>query len=64
MHKARYELMEDGNFFGEIPGFDGVIASGRTLEECRDDLVGALEGWLLLKLWDETTISRFWAGSR
>jgi predicted RNase H-like HicB family nuclease len=52
MKRAHYELMEDGQFWGEIEGFDGLWGSGRTLEECREDLQGALEGWLLLKLWD------------
>ena len=52
MRKATYELIEDGTFWGEIPGFHGVWGNGKTLEECRDDLKSALEGWLLLKLWD------------
>jgi len=52
MHKAEYELMEDGTYFGEIPGFEGVWGNGKTIEECRKDLIGALEGWLVLKLWD------------
>ena len=52
MKKAHYELIEDGTFWGDIPGFAGVCGNAPTLEECRDDLQGALEGWLLLKLWD------------
>jgi predicted RNase H-like HicB family nuclease len=52
MEKAEYELIEDGTYFGIIPGFDGLWGNGQTIEACRRDLVGALEGWLILKLWD------------
>ncbi|HEX5369379.1 MAG TPA: type II toxin-antitoxin system HicB family antitoxin [Dehalococcoidia bacterium] len=51
MKKAHYELIEDGTYFGEIPGFQGVIGNAPTLEDCREDLRGALEGWLILGLW-------------
>jgi predicted RNase H-like HicB family nuclease len=51
MQKAKYELMEDGTFFGEIPGFQGVWGSAATLEACRDDLQGSLEAWLIVGLW-------------
>ena len=51
MRLAKYELLEDGAFFGDIPGFEGVWGTGPTLEACRDDLKGALEGWLILGLW-------------
>jgi predicted RNase H-like HicB family nuclease len=52
MRLARYELVEDGTFWAEIPGFRGLSGSAQALEECRDDLRGALEVWLVLKLWD------------
>ena len=56
MRKATYELIEDGTFWGEIQGFPGVWGNGKTVEECRGDLKDALEGWLILGLWehDET----------
>ena len=50
MRKAHYEIMEDGAFYGEIPGFHGVYASAPTLEACRDELQEVLEGWLVLGL--------------
>lgn len=50
MRKAHYEIMDDGAFYGEIPGFQGVYASAPTLEACRDELQEALEGWLVLGL--------------
>jgi predicted RNase H-like HicB family nuclease len=51
MRKATYELIEDGTFFGEIPGFEGVWGNAKTLEECRQELKETLEGWLILRLW-------------
>ncbi len=44
---AHYEL-EDNTFFAEIPGFAGIVAYGDTLEDCRQQLIDVLEGWLLL----------------
>ncbi|MGA2134780.1 MAG: hypothetical protein ABSH50_21050 [Bryobacteraceae bacterium] len=37
MHKARYAVLpDDGKFYGEIPGVEGVYARSSTLVECRD----------------------------
>ena len=47
---AKYEILEDGTYYGEIPGFDGVWASAATLEECRESLRETLEDWLILGL--------------
>jgi len=49
MHRAKYEILEDdGSFYGEIPGFQGVYANAPTLEACREELESVLEGWILL----------------
>ena len=48
MRHAHYELMEDVDFWGEIPEFDGLWGSGKTLEACRDALRSALEDWVLV----------------
>ena len=50
MHRATYELLEDGEFYGKIPGLDGVFATAATLEECRDNLQSVLEEWIALGL--------------
>ena len=50
MRRAHYELTEKGRFFGNIPQCKGLWAEGKTLEECREALQGALEDWLLLGL--------------
>ena len=49
LERAHYEMIEDEEpFYGEVPGLDGVWATGSTLEECRRNLAGAVEDWLLL----------------
>jgi predicted RNase H-like HicB family nuclease len=51
MHRAIYKILdEDGTFFGEIPGLQGVFANADTLEACRDELQDVLEDWILLGL--------------
>ena len=51
MHRAKYEILEeDGTFYGEIPGFQGVWANADTLEACRDELEEVLEEWMLFRL--------------
>jgi predicted RNase H-like HicB family nuclease len=50
MRQARYEILSDGTFYGEISGFQGVYANAETLEECREELQDVLEGWIVLGL--------------
>lgn len=50
LKEARYKLLQDGSYFGEIPGLKGVWASAKNLEACRKDLQEVLEDWLLLKV--------------
>lgn len=51
MHRAKYEILEDdGSFYGEIPGFQGVYANADTLEACREELESVLEGWILIRV--------------
>ena len=51
MHKAEYEILpDDGTFYGEIPGFDGVYANADTLEACREELEEVLDEWLLFRV--------------
>ena len=38
MKKATYEALPDGTFYGEIPGFRGVLANAPLLDECRREL--------------------------
>jgi predicted RNase H-like HicB family nuclease len=51
MRRARYEILpDDGTFYGEIPGFDGVYANADTLEACREELEEVLEEWILFRV--------------
>ena len=50
MRLAKYEILEDHTYYGEIPGFQGVWANADSLEACRDQLQSVLEDWLLLGL--------------
>jgi predicted RNase H-like HicB family nuclease len=50
MRLAKYEIIADGQYYGEIEGFPGVWAQADNLETCREELQGALEDWLVLGL--------------
>lgn len=51
MARAHYEILQQGEgFYGEIPGFQGVLAQGDTLEAGRDELARTLEDWLLFRV--------------
>jgi len=56
LEKAKYKKLDDGTWFAEIPGFEGVWANGNTVEECRTELLEVLEEWLILKLRDNDPI--------
>jgi predicted RNase H-like HicB family nuclease len=47
---AKYKILENGTYFGEIPGCRGVWASSTNLESCREELQEVLEDWIVLKL--------------
>jgi predicted RNase H-like HicB family nuclease len=50
LKNAHYEIIEDEEpYYGEIPELKGVWATGKTLEECRDNLSENLEGWILVR---------------
>jgi predicted RNase H-like HicB family nuclease len=50
MRLAKYEILEDGKFYGEIPGFEGVWAQSGNLGTCHEELQSALEDLLVLGL--------------
>jgi len=60
LNKATYELIDGGKrFYGEIKGLRGVWAVGRTLEECRANLMTTIEGWLIVRLKKNLPIPHF-----
>ena len=50
MRLAKYEILEDHTYYGEIDGFQGVWANADSLDACRDELQSVLEDWLILGL--------------
>lgn len=51
MEQAVYEIIpEDGSYWGEIPGCQGVWARHPSLEGCRRELREALSDWIALRL--------------
>jgi predicted RNase H-like HicB family nuclease len=51
MSQAKYEILpDDKTFFGEIPGFAGVHANAKRLEDCRNELAEVLEEWVLFRV--------------
>mgnify|MGYP001561557659 FL=1 len=51
LKKARYEIIEDEEpYYGEIEELKGVWATGKTLEECRNNLKEVIEGWILVSI--------------
>ena len=58
MARARYKLIDDGTYFGEVPGLQGIWANAKALEACREELQEVLEDWLIVKLRDGDEIPR------
>ena len=57
MRHAHYEIIEDsGEFWGEIPGFQGVWAAEPTLEGCREELRSVLEDWVMVRIRDHLDV--------
>lgn len=51
LRRARYEIIDDEEpYYGEIEELRGVWATGKTLEECRNNLKDVIEGWILLSI--------------
>jgi predicted RNase H-like HicB family nuclease len=48
--QAEYDTLEDGSYVATVPGLQGVIAIGDTLEECRSDLIEVIEEWIVARL--------------
>lgn len=50
MKQIEFERMENGRFFATIPACKGCWVDGLSIEECRAEMPGMLESWLLLGL--------------
>lgn len=47
---AEYDKLEDGTFTGRIPVCKGVIAFGKTLRKCENELQSTFEDWVFVGL--------------
>lgn len=51
LRRATYEIIDDEDpYYGEITELKGVWATGKTLEQCRENLKDVIEGWILVSL--------------
>ena len=51
MGNAHNEILpDDGSYYEELPGFEGIYANTAKLETCREELQEVLEEWLLLRI--------------
>jgi predicted RNase H-like HicB family nuclease len=58
LESADYKKLDNGTWFAEISGFEGVWANRNTVEECRRELMEVLEEWLILKVRDGDPIPK------
>jgi len=56
LRDARYKLLGDGSYFGEIPSLKGVWANAKNIEDCRKELKSALEDWILFSVKESGSI--------
>jgi predicted RNase H-like HicB family nuclease len=51
LKRARYEIINDEEpYYGQVDELRGVWATGKTLEECRNNLKEVIEGWILISI--------------
>ncbi len=51
LSRAKYEIIDSEDpFYGEVPGLQGVWATGKTLEDCRENLREVIDGWIIVRL--------------
>jgi predicted RNase H-like HicB family nuclease len=50
LRRARYKQVDGGAFCATVPGLQGVLATGSTLETCRDQLAEVVEEWILVRV--------------
>ena len=48
MKLAKYKILDDGSYYGDIPGFRGVLVNSENFKQCRDELQETLKEWVLL----------------
>ncbi len=56
MKIACYEVMEDGQYWGEVPTMPGVWAAAESAEACQRELREVAEEWTLMAYWLHHTL--------
>lgn len=50
LRRAKYDKLDDGTLYAEVPELRGVLASAETLEACRSQLAEVIEEWILVRV--------------
>jgi predicted RNase H-like HicB family nuclease len=50
LRRAQYRQVDGGTFCATVSGLRGVIATGPSLEACRDQLAEVVEEWVLVRV--------------
>lgn len=50
LQRAEYDKLDDGTYVAEVPGLEGVLATGASLEHCRSTLAEVVEEWVLIRI--------------
>ena len=50
LHRTRYSVVDGGTFCATVAGLSGVVATGASLEACRDQLAEVVEEWVLVRV--------------
>ena len=59
LKRARYEIIQDEEpYYGEVTELEGVWATGKSLEQCRENLRDVLDGWILIHIQKGLVIPR------
>ena len=57
LRRAKYEVIDDQEpYYGQVRELKGVWATGKTLEQCRENLKEVIEGWLIVSIKKELPI--------
>ena len=57
LRRAKYESLENGSYMATVDGLRGVIATGETIERCREDLIEVMEECIAIRLQRSFAIS-------
>ncbi len=51
LEKAQYKVIDDEYpYFAEVSELEGVWATGKTIEDCRKELIEVIEEWIVARL--------------